>query len=177
MELMLLHLFHVYRLKGAEADVQGDLGGPNPVLAKLSENLIRKVQARRRSGYGSSLPCIHGLVPCSVSSAVFARNVGRQRHVPNPLQRAEEVWSRGKANAPLPELPTRQDLGLQFVLGTEEKSLAHANFPSRTYQAEPFVGICRDLLGQQSFDLALQKIPGSRVVRADGLSLQPTAPA
>jgi hypothetical protein len=53
MQFVVFHFFGSHWLKGAQSDVQCDLGNLDPACANLPENLGREVQAGRRRRYRS----------------------------------------------------------------------------------------------------------------------------
>ena len=81
MNLVLLDIFFMNGLKGAEPDVQGDGCDFDTALPEPLENRGRKMQPGRRRGHSSRAICENGLVALAVRRFVFARNVWRQRNM------------------------------------------------------------------------------------------------
>ncbi len=76
-----------------------------PRRSMASSSRLFKMQARRRRRDGAGLTGIHGLVALAVCGAVFALDIGRQRHMPQLFQRFTEPAARG---AQLKETPCAQ---------------------------------------------------------------------
>src|SRR5262245_15092342 len=103
MQLVLFHVHNVNRLKGSQADVQGNLSDFNPTLADGRQDFRCKVQSRGGRSDAASLfrTRIDSLIPLTVFRPVWARDVRWQWHVPQLIDSAEKVWHRIKAKRAL----------------------------------------------------------------------------
>ena len=63
---------------------------PDAFGVQLLKHLIRKVQTRRRSGYGALLPGVHGLVGLLVAFFSIPLKVGRQGYLAQRLHDFQE---------------------------------------------------------------------------------------
>jgi hypothetical protein len=111
-----------------------------------------------------------------VSWPIGAVDIGRKRHVTNPVDQRKEVGHRGKPNCPFTKSSPPHHFGLQLVGVAEEKSFSYANLAARTNQAFPVVRILGKLSGKQHLDSAMEKIAGGRIARTEGLGPGTAAP-
>jgi len=173
MEFVILDLVDANRLEGSEADVERDFSGLDAAPADTAENLLSEMEAGGGGGYRSALLGVDGLIALAIARRVRAGNVGRERDMADAIEGGEEVVHAGsgrEADVALAELGAGEDLGLKFVLVTEEQALADAYLATGTNQAFPIVGFGGELPGEQNLDAAAQKIAGCGIVRAEGLS-------
>ena len=84
----------------------------------------------------------------------------------------KEVIHRSETNVTLAKRSSRDDLGLQFVLLTEEHRLAHSYLSAGTNKTLPFVRVAAGLASQQNLDTSPQKVMRRRIVRTERLSLR-----
>jgi len=174
MEFVKFDLVDAYGLESSQADVERDFGGLDAALADAVEDFRGEVKAGGGSGYRSALLGIDSLIAFAIAGRVGARDVGRERDVADAIEGGEEgvggLKGGREADAALAELGAGQDIGLQFVLFSEEKAFAYADLAAGTNQALPIVGFGGDLPGEQNLDAAVEEVAGCGIVRADGLS-------
>jgi hypothetical protein len=99
-----------------------------------------------------------------------------------PLDFGEEVVHGLEADAPFTKSAAGDDLGLKFVVVSEEEAFAHSDFATGAHQAFPFIGVPwvlggGDLAGEQDFNAATKKIPSRGIARTKGLGLKTGSPA
>src|ERR1700722_1490640 len=107
------------------------------------------MQAGCRSRYSIALLRIHRLIPIMVERLVCAFDVGRQRDVPQAIQRFVEAVFRTEANSANAILSAPFDTAFQFAF-PEDDCLSDANFPPGTNKRFP--GIRRELWDEETFD-------------------------
>ena len=169
-EFVIFDALDADRLKGSQADVQGDIGGFDPPLADAVENFRGEMKSGGGGGDGAARVGIDGLIALAIAGRVRARNVRRERDVADAIEGGEEICDRLEADAALAKFSASQDLGLQFVAFAEEQAFADADLAAGTDQAFPIVGVGGKLSRQQHFDAAVEEIAGCGIVRTDRLS-------
>ena len=137
------HTRDTNRLKGSEADMQGDLDSLYSPLTDAVEDFRGEMKTGGWGGDRSALLGINGLIALPVAGGIRARDVRRQRDVSNAIQKGEEIGDGLKANAALSELAARKNFGLQLVVIalTEEKAFTDADLAARAYEAFPIIGL------------------------------------
>src|SRR5271167_929417 len=135
MELVFLYHHLAHRLKRSQPHVQRDLSRFDAASANAAEDLGCEVQARGRCGNGAEWLGVNGLVLLAIFQRVWAIDIRRQRYVPNPLQYAEEILDRIKAEMALAERAAPDDLGREIVrimagFSAEINSFADPQFSS-----------------------------------------------
>ena len=130
-------------LKGSETDVERDIGHLRAARGTRSRISAGEVQTRGGRRDRTLLAREYGLVALAVGSLVGPLDVGRQGHVPDPLEFGEQVVRAREADGPLAELAARDDLCLQPV-GEADALAARASCgpggpapPSRGRRATP----------------------------------------
>ena len=116
MELVVLYLLRVHRLKSSQAHMQSQFGDLNSSFAYVSQDLWRKVQAcgGRGDAAGGLRAGIDRLVAFAVFLPVFARDIGRQRDVSQLLQDGKKIRHGIKVENALAEFPSGNHFGSQF---------------------------------------------------------------
>ena len=104
------------RLKSSEADVQRDVGNLNAARADRREDVVGEMQARGRRGHGPAFAREDGLVAALIGLFVGPRDVGRQRHVAEAIERSIEVGYGGKAQGALAVFSARDHFSTQLWL-------------------------------------------------------------
>src|SRR5579863_492408 len=144
------------------------------------------MQPRRGCSYGTAFARVNRLVAFVVAAAIFSGNIGRQRNVPQSLDRLEEIRHWLKANAALAKISPPHHLGCEpafFIvpahcaIGTKIQPLPDPDLSPRTYQALPFVWYLRNLLGQQGLNPSLQKVSRSQILWTQGIRPRPASPS
>jgi hypothetical protein len=115
MQLMLLHHFLAYRLKGSQADMQRDLGRFDSALANRVEDLSREVQPGRGCSYRARRFCVDRLVMLAIFGSIGTIDVGWQRDMSDAAKHGEEIVHRIEAKVPLTKRPTSDDFSGQLV--------------------------------------------------------------
>ena len=143
-------------LEGSEAYVEGDGFDLDAVCAELVEDLRGEVEAGGGGGGGAGLVREDSLVAVAVFGGVVAVDVGRQRHVADPVEDGEEVCDWGEAQGALAELSGGDDFGFEergcVIGGGEVEMLAGLNFAAGADEGGPLV--LAELLGEEDFDAA-----------------------
>src|SRR5690242_19457565 len=95
----------MYGLKRSQTNMKSQLGNFNPACADVGKYLRSKVQSRCWRGHAASSfrASIDCLVALAVFRPVFARDIGRQRHVAQLLHGGKEIWHRIKTQGALAE--------------------------------------------------------------------------
>lgn len=157
---------HADGLKGAEADVQGEVLDLNVAGAELGEDVGSEVETGGGGGGGAVLAGLlgeDGLVTAPVFRAVrgklVAVDVGWQGHVADLLDLGEEVRVGGEAEGSFAEATGRDDLGLQERMvemwGGKEKVFADLNFAGGAAEGSPddLAGVLRtEVFGEEDLD-------------------------
>jgi hypothetical protein len=94
-----------------------------------------------------------------------------------PLDYAKKIVYGSEPYAAFAEAASGNDLRFEFVVFAEEQALSYSDLATWPNQAFPFVRNLRYLPRKQNLNLALQKIAGSRVLRAYRLRPAATSPA
>ena len=162
------------RLEGAEADMKSDFRGLNAAIAQARENFGSEVKSGRWGGDGSTLTGIDGLVAISVGRSILAGDIGRKRDMADGFNGGEEIIGGSETDVAFTEFAAGDDLGLQLTAGffPEEKTFSYGDFAAGSNETLPFVGIMAKLAGEQDFDAAVEKLAGSRVMRAERLGME-----
>jgi hypothetical protein len=108
--------------------------------SKRIQHLRRKVQALPLEQPPSPALRENGLVALAIRARIVAADIGRQRHVANPLQHAKEIVDRLEAQQPLAKLPSLQHLGFEHDLAfcrRKDKPLADSDFSPWPHQRAP----------------------------------------
>ena len=116
MEVDLGYVFYAEWGEGAQADVEGDFLNLDAASFDSRKRLFGKVQTGRRRGDRASLLGEDGLIAGLVRDHVFALDVGRQRHVADPIQSAVEILDGFEAEGTLAEFTSRDDFGCEDPL-------------------------------------------------------------
>ena len=134
---MVFDSFRVDGLKSAEADVQRDFAGSNATGAQIVKDARREVEAGGGRCHRARQPRENGLVIRAVRQVVRAADVGWQRHVPEPLDRAfHRAFPRLQAQAPRAEFAAADDFSLKLVIA-EDQHFALRDFSPWPHQAQP----------------------------------------
>src|SRR5208282_462985 len=188
MQLVIFDFFYSHRLKGAESDVQRDLGNFNPACTNLLQDLRREMQAggwrcHRSCGRSRRLG-IHRLVTVAVRWPVVAVDIRRKRHVSNALDAGKEIGDRSEANAALAKTAATDDFGFDlgfqcgwvvfgwiahtWIAGCTAKVefFSDPDLAPGPYQTFPLIRILRHLACEQNFDPPAEKISGRWILRA-----------
>ena len=83
---MLFNAVDAHRLEGTRAHVQGDKRHLNAFGAQFIQQRFVEVQTSGRGGYRARPGAVDGLIELAVSVFIRAVNVGRQRHMANPVK-------------------------------------------------------------------------------------------
>ena len=86
---MVLDTLDTHRLEGTGTDMQGNEGGIHPLRADRLEQRLIEVQAGGRGRHRTGALGVDGLVALAVGRIVRSVDIGRQRHVPDPLQQRQ----------------------------------------------------------------------------------------
>jgi len=171
-------------LESSQANVEGDLGGLDATPADAVEDFWSEVKACGGSCDRSVLLGINGLVAIEIARRIGARDVRRKWDVADAAENGEEVvctvvfvtvifvmfsGKRLKADAAFAELAASENFGLQFVVLTEKKAFAHADFASGANQAFPIVWVSGKLACEQDLNAATQKVTCRWIARAHRL--------
>ena len=89
--------------------------------------------------------------------------------MPKAIEHGEEIIDRLETNMPLSKFSAGEHLSMQFVMLTEKKTFAHADFTARPDQAFPIVRLGGELARKQNLDAAMQEIAGGGIADADRL--------
>src|SRR5580704_10615997 len=176
MDLVIFDALDTDGLEGSQADVQGNLDGLDSAPADAVEDFRGEMKAGGGSGYRSARLGIDGLVAFAIAGRIRARDIGRERDVSDAIEDCEEIVAalrNGlKADAALAEFRSGEDLGLQVVMMAvaEEQAFSDADLAAGTDEAFPIVGISSQLARQQNLDATVERVPGRRIFRADGLN-------
>ena len=84
-------IFTTYRLEGAGADMQRDMGRAHALCRQPLQDAVVEVQSRGRRRDRAGFAGIDRLVAFAVGTLVGAANVRRQRHVPVTLEQFQPV--------------------------------------------------------------------------------------
>lgn len=159
-------------LEGAEADVEGDLGGFYATVVEAGQNLRREVKTGGGCGDGSALAGVYGLIAVAIGAGIGAGDVGRKRDVADCFHASEEVVHRGETDVALAKLAAGDDLGLELVLIAEEEMLSDSDLASGANEAFPIVRFALQLSCEQDFDTAAEEVARGRILRAERLGLK-----
>jgi hypothetical protein len=132
MQLVLLYYLGVNGLERPQANVQSDFGGFNAVLPQALEDFRREVQAGGRGGYRAALTGVNRLITFPVGWLIGTVNVGRERHMAQALDLAEEIHGRLKTNSALAEASPGNYFGLKLTVLAKPEPLAHSYFSAWT---------------------------------------------
>ena len=172
MEFVIFHALDAHRLKGSQADVEGDFRDFDAAIMDAGQNFRSEMKARGGSGDRSAFAGVDGLIAFAVGGRIGARDVGRERDVSQLFEDAEKVFHGLKADAALAEPGAGDHFGLQDIRLAEEKALSHPDFTAGAHQALPFVRIAGKLRGQQDLDVAVEEIARRGIARTERLRLQ-----
>lgn len=159
-------------LEGAEPNVEGDFCSLYAAITELGQNLRSEVEAGGGGGDGSAFARIDGLVAVVIGRRIEARNVRRQRDMPDFIDASEEVVHFSEADVALAKFAAVDYLGLEFVVLAEEKMLADSNFAAGADEAFPIVWIALQLSCEQDFDTTAEEVARGRILRAQRLGLK-----
>src|SRR5580704_4731140 len=141
MNLVILKLFGAQRLERAESHIQSDLHNLDPTRPQPLQNRRREMQPRGGRRDGAALPRKNRLIPLAIGWLVLALDVGRQRNVPQTLDRFRKAAIRSKSQHAQPEFAAILDrrLELAAVALAKSNALAHRHLPPRPDQRFPRV--------------------------------------
>ena len=138
-------------LEGAEADVECDVGGLDAALPEGFQNLWREVEAGGGRGDGAGLLGVDGLVALAVFWAVFAMDVGRERHVADAVEGGVEVGDWLEADGTLAVFAVGDDFCLEAAVAKAD-DFSGEDFAAGADEGEPFP--LGELLGEHDLDAA-----------------------
>src|SRR5579862_400463 len=133
------------------------------------------MEAGGGSGNRAALPRVDGLIAFAIGGRILARNIGRQRDVPDLFEHREEIRYGRESDAALAKIGPRDDFGLQFIALPEEQMFAHSNLSSGPHQAFPFIGFSLQLAGEQNFNATAKKISSGGIFCANRLRVHAAA--
>ncbi len=154
--------------------MQRDVGDLGPGPPAGLEHLRSEVQPGGRSGRGARLAGEDRLVALAVLRPVRPVDVGRQRHVAEPLELLVQIALAVEPHFPQAVLPAPDDLRLQFVVEIDD--LADAHLAPRVNQRFPRQPVLGDRPQQQHLHPPGKVLPALRVVLADGEGVHPFPP-
>jgi hypothetical protein len=150
------NLLGAYRLKGSEADVQGNGLDLDASSANGIKNLRGKVKARSGSRCTARLVRKDSLVAVAIFFPIVTVNVRRQRHVTDLVENSLKILHRIKPQGALAELSGANDFGLEerfrLIGRSEVKVLSGLYLAAGADERRPLV--LAELLGQQDLDTA-----------------------
>ena len=114
MQVYLIDAFDTQWSKRAQSHMQRYARDLHPASSDQIQHMRREVQACGGSSYGTSFSREDSLIAFAVSSGIVAVDVGRQRHMTDLLQDAEEIIDRGEFEKPVPVLAALQNFRLQY---------------------------------------------------------------
>jgi hypothetical protein len=132
------------------------------------KNFRSEMQARGWRRYRTASVCVNRLVAVPILEAVGPVYIGRQGHVSQALNHAEEIYRRLKPYSAFAKIASGYDFRLQFVVVSfrpvsKKQFFSYSNLPAWADQALPFVWIPRYLPGEQHLDAPLEKIASRRI--------------
>ena len=156
-EVNVFDAIHSDGRKGAEADVEGDVGDLDAAVGDGLEDFRREVQAGGGRGDRAGLAGVDGLVALAVFGSVFAVNVGRQGDVAGALERGVKVGNGLEADGALAVFTMGDDLSLQAAVA-EADDFAGEDFAPGADEGEPLP--LGELLGEHDLDAAGDVVAG-----------------
>ncbi len=139
MQLVILEVLALDRLKRAESDMQRDVRDMRPRIAHAIEYLAGEMQPRRRCRHRSAFARKYRLISFPIRRPIRTLDIRRQRHVPQPLDRRVNVLIAEKPYGPLPALAVSHDFRREPIV--EPDRIAHANLLPRTHQRPPLARV------------------------------------
>src|SRR5713101_1351276 len=115
------------------------------------------MQTRGGCGDGARIFGKYGLVALAVRRLVGAIDIGRERHVSEPIQMLANVAvvMRNESQRSQPQFPTRQDLAVEFTI-PKQNTLSDMHFSAGPNQRFPGVG--SELTGKKDFNSAAEML-------------------
>ncbi|MCY1430792.1 hypothetical protein D9M71_467470 [compost metagenome] len=147
---VLFDALHPHRLEGAGADVQGDERGFHALRADRLEQRLVEVQPGGGCGHRAGALGVDRLVALAVVRFVRTIDVGRQRHVADPLQQRQHFLGEAQLEQRVVAL---QHLRLAAAL--DEDGRARLGRFARTHVGQHAVAV------QHAFDEDFQLAAGS----------------
>src|SRR5690348_1028852 len=92
MQLMILEVFAIHWLEGAEPNVQSDVRDTGSGRADAREDLGREMETGCGSSHRAALAGDNALVTVAIFGTVLAFDVGGQRHMPDAIDGAVNVF-------------------------------------------------------------------------------------
>ena len=128
---MIFHPLHAHRLKRPETHVKCDLAGLDTALAQRLESSFREVESCRGGSDRASNLGIDRLVGLAILCLIGASNVGRQRNMPQAVDRIlDRAFARFQAHPAHAIFAPTNNFCLQFSRA-EEKYLAGSHLSAR----------------------------------------------
>lgn len=174
---VIFNLLDVDGLEGTQADVKRDLGGFDPALPELREDVGSEMKAGGGCGNGAALVRVNGLVAVAIVRGIRTGDVGREGDMADLVDCGKEIVDWREADVALTEFAAGNDFGAEFIVGSEEKMLADGDFAAGADEAFPVIGIVLQLFCEEDFDASAEEVAGGRIVRAQGLGLQTSTAA
>lgn len=178
MKFVILNFVDAHGLKGAEADVEGDLGSFDTAIVNVGKDFGSEMEPGGGGGDGAAFAGIDGLVTIAIGGCVGAGDVGGKRDVANAIQYSEEVFGlllgfagpdavgHRKADLAFAEGSAVDHFGLELIVVAEEKMLADADLAAGAHEAFPFIGIVAKLASKEDLDAPAQEVARGGIVRA-----------
>ncbi len=163
MQMDLVQPRHPHGLESAQAHVQCDVDDLYTTFRNSLQDFRREVQAGRGRSHRATLCRVDCLIALAVGGVIGAMDIGWQRHVPDPLNFAVEVFDGGEAEKALAQLAAVQHLGPEQRAGigfrsAELEMLAHADLFARPDQCPPLPRAL--LFRKQHFDASRRRLCG-----------------
>jgi hypothetical protein len=165
-QLRLFDYRFVERLKGAQADMEGDKRLFGAGLAAAGQDFGGEVESGGRRGDGTVLAGIDGLVAIAVGGRIGALDVGREGDVAEALEGGIEIRVAVKPDGALAELAPGNNLAFEALI--EPDAFADRQFAAGMDERLPIAAVRGNAAQQKDFDRAAQVFAELGVVLADG---------